>query len=63
MTGTLLAISERTVFAPRGLADGIHFCKKRPVSGSAVSSRSGIACYVFTDIYIEALLVDEELAD
>ena len=40
-----------------------HFCKKRQVSNSAVSSRSGHACYVFTEIYIEALLVDEGLAD
>ncbi|VUX54972.1 protein of unknown function [uncultured Woeseiaceae bacterium] len=43
--------------------DGTHLSKKRPVSASASNPRSGHACGMLTEIYIEALLVDEGLAD
>ncbi len=35
----------------------------RPVSNGAIYRQSGHACSMLTEIYIEALLVDEELAD
>ena len=43
--------------------DGTHFSKKRPVSVNAMDQRSGHACGMLADIYIEALLVEEEAAD
>ena len=43
--------------------DGTHFSKNRPVSDKALNPQSGHACFMLTEIYIEALLVDGELAD
>ncbi len=43
--------------------DGTHFRKKRPVSDGASIPGRGHADGMLTEIYIEALLVDEELAD
>ena len=45
------------------LLDGTHFNGIRLVSGLGCSPRVDHACCMFTEIYIEALLVDEELAD
>ena len=36
---------------------------KRIDSSQASSTQTGHACYMLTELYIEALLVDEELAD
>ena len=43
--------------------DGTHFNRNRPGSGLGCSPRVDHACRMLTEIYIEALLVDEELAD
>ena len=51
------------VYAPGTPWDGTHICKKRPVSVNALNPKSGDACPMLTEIYIEALLVDEDLAD
>ncbi len=36
---------------------------KRLDSSQASSTQAGHSCYMLTELYIEALLVDEELAD
>ena len=43
--------------------DGTHFTKNRPVSVQASNPQSGHARRMLCRLYIEALLVDEELAD
>ncbi len=43
--------------------DGTHFSKNRPFSDKALHPQAEHACFMLTEIYIEALLVDEELAD
>ena len=40
-----------------------HFCRIRLVSGLGCSPRVDHACSMFTEIYVEALLADEDLAD
>ncbi len=56
-------LSEKRFCPPVPPLDGTHFCKKRPVSDNESNSQSGHACFMLTEIYIEALLVNEELAD
>ena len=43
--------------------DGTHFSKNRPFSDHVSSPQSDHACFMLTEIYIEALLVDKQLAD
>ncbi len=61
MTGGVNDDYWKTKFAPRMPWDGTHFSKNRPVSDKALNPQSGHACFMLTEIYIEAL--DEELAD
>ena len=42
---------------------GTYFRANSLVSGQASKPQSGHACFVYVEIYIEALLIDEELAD
>ncbi len=44
-------------------SDGTHFSKNRPFSDHVSCPQSDHACFMLTEIYIEALLIDEELAD
>ena len=52
-----------TFFAPGTPLDGTHFSKNRPVSDKALNPPSGHAYGMLTEIYIEALLANEVLAD
>ena len=48
---------------PYPLWMGPHFSKNRPVSNGAIYRRPNHACPMLTELYIEALVVDKELAD
>ena len=53
----------KTFFAPQARLDGTHFSRNRPVSDKALARQLSLADFMLTEAYIEALLVDEELAD
>ena len=55
-----------TLIANRGfppLAPWTHFSKNRLNTRQASNPQSDHDCFMLTELYIEALLVDEELAD
>ena len=55
--------SQKRFLPPPRCLDGTQFCKKSPLSGDAANPLSDHACLMLTAIYVEALLVDEDLAD
>ena len=63
MTNTLMSLFANLKFAPHPLLDGTHFSKKILISGKASNPRSSHSFLMLTELYIEVLLVDEELAD
>ncbi len=58
-----MTITGRRSLLPGMPFDGTHFSRKRPVSVYAFNPQYGHARFMLTEIYIEALLVDEELVD
>jgi len=63
ITSSLTTIFEKGEFAPPTPSGWAHFTRFKPVSILRSDPSSDQASFMLTEIYIEALLVDEDLAD